>query len=349
MLDVDGVESLGYAIGDAVRVSTDEGVETFTLVGTVRFGEENDLQGAVLAFITDAAAQTIQGEPGYSTITVVTAEDADNAAIAAAIGEVIPEGTRAITGEDKAEEQISQLGTFLNYINIFAIAFGLIALFVGSYIIVNTFRIIVTQRTREFGLLRAIGATGRQIRTTVLLEAVIVALVGSTLGVILGYLFALGAATLVGAIGTDILGTITLPLAAIAWSYILGLLVTLGAAIAPAIHASGISPMEALREAATDSRKPLGRRNVVGGALAAVGVVAVFVGLYAGVVQPAYFVGAGALLLVLGATLLAAQVLVPLAYALRGLRHGGWALTASWPPTTSAGSLAAPRTLRQRS
>lgn len=319
VIDFDGAETLGYALGDTVRVATDAGVEEFTLVGTVRFGEENGLQGAVLAFVTNAAAQAIQGQPGYAQITVVTAEGADNAAVAEAIGEVIPDGTRAITGEDKAQEQIADIGTFLNYINIFAIAFGLIALFVGSYIIVNTFRIIVTQRTREFGLLRAIGATGKQVRTTVLIEATILGIVGSTIGIIVGYLLALGAAGLVTLFIGDILGSLALPATAIGWSYLLGLLVTLGAALAPAIHASQISPMEALREAATDSRKPLRRRNVVGIALAALGAVAVGVGLYAGVSNPAYYVGAGALLLVLGATLLAAQVLVPLAYGLRGV------------------------------
>ncbi|MGC4176030.1 ABC transporter permease [Demequina sp.] len=319
VLDLDGAESLGYAIGDTVRVSTEEGVEEFTLVGTVRFGADNDLQGAVLAFVTDAAAEAIQGEPGFSTITVVTAEGANKDDVVAGINQVIPDGTRAITGEDKVEEQVEQMGTFLNYINIFAIAFGLIALFVGSYIIVNTFRIIVTQRTREFGLLRAIGATGKQVRATVLAEATILGIVGSTLGIIVGYLFALAAAGLVKLIGADLLGTVTLPLTAVLWSYVLGLIVTLGAAIAPAIHASQISPMEALREAATDSRKPLARRNVVGGALALLGVVAVIVGLYTGVAKPFIYVGAGAVLLVLGATLLAAQVLVPLAYGLRGV------------------------------
>ena len=75
----------------------------------------------------------------------------------------------------------------------------------------------------------------------------------------------------------DVFGTLTLPFTAIGWSYALGLLVTLGAAIVPAIHASNISPMEALREAATESKKPLGRRNVVGGAMFLLGLVAVFV------------------------------------------------------------------------
>ena len=114
-------------------------------------------------------------------------------------------------------------------------------------------------------------------------------------------------------------GALTLPVTAIGWSYALGLLVTLGAAIVPAIHASTISPMAALREAATESKKPLGRRNVVGGAMFLLGLVSVFVGLYASLEKPFIYVGIGAVLLILGTTLLAAQVLVPLAYGLRGV------------------------------
>lgn len=319
VMDLDSAPRLGYALGDTVTLATDTGTKEFTLVGLVKFGDDNNLQGAALAFVTDAAAHAIVGEDGYAQITVVTADGADRDAVVAAINKVIPDGTRAITGEDKAEEQIDQFGTFMNYINVFAIAFALIALFVGAYIIVNTFRIIVTQRTREFGLLRAIGATGRQIRTTILLEAVIVGFVAATVGLLVGYVFALGATALLSLAIGDVFGPLTLPLSAILWSYGLGLVVTVGAALAPAIHASAIAPMEALREAGTASHKPLRARNVVGAALFLLGALGVGIGLYAGVVKPYIYVGAGAVLLILGLTLLAAQVLVPLAYALRGL------------------------------
>lgn len=316
-LDVDSVDRLGYALGDQVAVATESGVSEFELVGTVRFGESNSLQGATLAYVTTADAHALSGTDGYQQISVIVDEGADKEAVASAIGEVIPDGTRAITGEAKAAEQAEAFDSLLQYIDIFAVAFALIALFVGSYIIVNTFRIIVTQRTREFGLMRAIGVTGRQLRTMILLEAVVIAIVAATIGLLLGYLGALGMSALVEAFSGDIFGTVTLPWDAIAYSYALGGLVTIVSALLPAIHASTISPMEALREAATESKKPLARRNIVGGAMALLGVVSVAVGLYMDLDRPYIYVGVGAVLLVLGVTLLAAQVLVPLAYGLK--------------------------------
>ncbi|WP_296665286.1 ABC transporter permease, partial [Demequina sp.] len=317
VLDLDAAPRLGYAIGDTVSVATETGVAQFELVGLVRFGESNSLQGATLGFMTDAAATELAGQEGYQQLSVIVDEGANKQAVADRIGEVIPEGTRAITGEAKAAEQAEQLDDLLQYVDIFAIAFALIALFVGSYIIVNTFRIIVTQRTREFGLLRAIGVTGRQLRTMILLEAVVIAVVASTIGITVGYLGALGLSALVERFSGDIFGTVTLPLDAVLWGYVLGALVTVVSALVPAIHASTISPMEALRESGTESKKPLRRRNIVGGAIALLGVLAIAVGLYTGIEDPYIYVGAGAMLLIIGVTLLAAQVLVPLAYGLK--------------------------------
>jgi len=317
VLDLDSAPSLGYEIGDSVSVATEAGVEMFELVGLVRFGESNSLQGATLGYMTEAAAIELSGQEGYQNMAVIVADGADKDGVASAISEVIPDGTRAITGEEKAAEQAAELDELFQYIDIFAIAFALIALFVGSYIIVNTFRIIVTQRTREFGLLRAIGVSGRQLRTMILLEALVIAVVSSTIGILLGYLGALGLSALAEAFTGDIFGTVTLPLDAVMWGYALGALVTIVAAIMPAIHASTISPMEALREAGTGSKKPLHLRNIVGGALTLFGVLAIVVGLYAGLEQPYIYVGGGAMILIIGVTLLAAQVLVPLAYALK--------------------------------
>ncbi|WP_062518776.1 ABC transporter permease [Demequina silvatica] len=319
VLDVDSAPRLGYELGDQVAVATDSGVTELELVGLVRFGESNSLQGATLGYMTEATAWELAQSDGYQSISVLVADGADKDEVATAISDVIPDGTRAITGEDKAAEQAQELDDLLQYIDIFAIAFALIALFVGSYIIVNTFRIIVTQRTREFGLLRAIGVSGRQLRTMILLEALVIAVVASTVGIALGYLGALGLSALVEAVSGNIFGTVTLPIDALLWGYALGALVTLIAALMPAIHASTISPMEALRESATESKKPLRLRNIVGGALALLGVLAIVVGLYMDVPRPYVYVGAGAMVLIIGVTLLAAQVLVPLAYGLKSL------------------------------
>ncbi|WP_161794526.1 ABC transporter permease [Demequina globuliformis] len=317
VLDLDAAPALGYELGDEVAIATLDGVSTFELVGTIRFGDSNNLQGATLAFIEDADAHDLAGDPNYSSVSVVAEEGQDLDRLASDISGVIPEGTRAITGEDKAAEQTEELNDVLQYVDIFAIAFGLIALFVGAYIIVNTFRIIVTQRTREFGLMRAIGVTGKQIRRMILLEAVVIAFIASTLGIIMGYLLALAFSWLVSLFAGDIFGTLTLPLDAVLWSYGLGTAVTLIAAIMPAIHASRIAPMEALRESATSGKKPLKVRNIVGAAMFLVGAGVVTLGLYADFERPYIYVGVGAVTLVIGATLLSAQILSPLAGAMR--------------------------------
>ena len=317
VLDIDSVETLGYAIGDEVRIATEAGVDEFSLVGTVRFGEDNSLQGATLAYISDGDAHRLADDPNYASVSVIADEGEDLDRLASDIGEVLPDGTRAITGEDKAAEQTEALDEVLQYVDIFAIAFAFISLFVGAYIIVNTFRIIVTQRTREFGLMRAIGVTGRQIRSMILLEALVVALIASTLGVVLGYLLALAFSWLVSLFAGDIFGTMTLPLEAVGWAYAMGGAVTLISALLPAIHASRVAPMEALRESATGGKKPLKVRNIVGAALALIGAVLVSIGLYAGLDRPYIWVGAGAAMLVIGVTLLAAQLLSPLAGGMR--------------------------------
>ncbi len=319
VLDIDSAPALGYELGDQVFIAAAGGVSAYELVGTVRFGSSNSLQGANLAFITTEDAFALADAAEFQTISVIIADGSDPATVATRIQELLPEGARAITGEDKAVEQAQLLDEVLGYIDVFAIAFALISLFVGAYIIVNTFRIIVTQRTREFGLMRAIGVTGRQVRTMILLEALVVAIIASTIGIVVGYLLALAASWGVSQFVEDVFGTLTLPLSAVAWSYVLGTLVTLISALMPAITASRISPMEALRESATSGKKPLKVRNIVGTAMGLSGVITIAIGLFTGVQRPYIYVGVGAVLLVLGATLLAAQVLVPMAYGLRSL------------------------------
>ncbi len=319
VMDFESAANLGYAIGDTVPVLSATGATNFTLVGTVRFGDDNNLQGATLAYITEDAAHTMVGEDGYQTIAVKLADGANADAVVDGINQVLPDGTRAITGEDKAAEQAAEFDSALQYIDIFTLAFAFIALFVGSYIIVNTFRIIVTQRTREFGLLRAIGMSGRQVTTMILLEALVVAIVASTLGILTGWLLAVGLGALLELVSGPIFGPLVVPWTAVLWSYVLGTLVTLVSALAPAVHAARISPMEALREAGTQQRKPLKVRNIAGAALTLLGILGITAGLATTVDRPYIWVGAGAAVIITGVTLLSAQVLVPLAYALRGL------------------------------
>lgn len=309
----------GYELGGTASLAGVNGVTEYTVVGSVELNGGTSL-GAMFSWMTTEDVRAFNGDiPGFNLIDVIVADGASADDVAAAINDELPEGTRALTGEAKAAESVEAVNSFIQYVDIFAIAFALISVFVGAYIIVNTFRIIVTQRTREFGLLRAVGVTGQQVRRMILLEALVVGAVASTIGLVLGYVLAFVITAFVSLFTGDIFGTLTLPPDAIAWAYGVGLLVTMASAIAPAIHASRISPMEALRESATESKKPLRSRNIVGAALAVVGIGTIFLGLYGDFDKPYIYVGVGAVLLVLGMTLLAAQLLVPIAYGLRGI------------------------------
>jgi putative ABC transport system permease protein len=319
VVDIDTFTAGGFALGDQIAIAAEEGVESFDLVGTITFGENNELQTANLLYMPEDSLRELGGGiEGWQTVEVITAEGADNAAVAASIGELLPEETRAVTSQQKAQEESEAFDEVLQYVDIFALAFAVIALFVGSYIIVNTFRIIVTQRTREFGLLRAIGVTGKQIRSVILLEGSLVGLVASTIGILSGWLLALAITAILEAMSGDIFATVVLPLNAIIAGFGVGMVVTMVSALLPAIHASTISPMEALRESATQSKKSLTLRNIVGGALTLLGALGVGIGLFTGIERPYIAVGAGAMVLLIGVTLLAAQVLVPIAFGLRG-------------------------------
>lgn len=325
VVDVDTFKKLKIEIGGTAKLAADTGVANLTVVGTVRFGENNDLQTANLMYANENTVRTIGGGlTNYSSIAVLTADGVSPSTVVDEITPTLPKDTRALTAEAKAKEQSAALNDILKYVNIFALVFGLVSLFVGAYIIVNTFRIIVTQRTREFGLLRAIGAHGKQIRTMILLEATVVGLIASTLGILLGWLLALGLAAFVESVSGNILGAITLPLNGVLLGYGLGLAITIVAALLPAIHASNISPMEALREAGTAGKKSLALRNIVGGAMTIAGIASVIIGLYVNVPREWLWVTIGAVLSVLGVTLLAAQVLVPMAFGLRGILSRLW-------------------------
>ncbi|WP_062528644.1 ABC transporter permease [Demequina rhizosphaerae] len=326
VVDVGTAEAHGLTVGDQVVAGGADGTYPSTVVGTASWGDGNNTQGATLVWASlDRVRELRGGGDGWSVVHVRVDDGADAEAVAVAIDDRLPDGVRALTGAAKAEEQAASLGEALKAVDVFTLAFAFVALFVGAYIIANTFRIIVTQRTREFGLMRAVGVKGQQVRTMVLAEALLIGLVASVLGILLGYALAGGIIGLLKALGPgESFAVPIIPLDAVVWGFAVGIVVTVASALLPAIHASRISPMEAMRDAATQNRRGLRMRNIVGGALALAGAGLTTVGLYAGLERPYVYVGAGAVLLVLGVTLLAAQLLVPLAYGMRDLLARVW-------------------------
>ncbi|MDQ4108573.1 MAG: FtsX-like permease family protein, partial [Actinomycetota bacterium] len=230
---------------------------------------------------------------------------------------VLPDGFEAITATDAADEQADQIRQGLQFLQTALLVFAFVALFVGAFVIFNTFNIVVTQRTRELGLLRALGASRQQVFGAVLLESAVVGLIGSALGLLAGIGLALVLKAVLALIGFELPPTgMKIEAATIVVSLILGTVVTVVASTFPARRASRVAPIEALREGTVAPTASLRRRWIVGGLLTAAGIGALAVGLFADVSNAAAVVGIGAMFTFLGVAVLSPFVARPLAAAI---------------------------------
>lgn len=310
VIDKASADRFGLAVGDEVQVIALGRPESFEVVGLIGLGSSDGFGGATAIGVEFATADRIFGAEGrIDAINVIAAEDVDPAALAERIQPVLPEGVQAVDARLAAEEQLAGFKEALGFINTFLLVFGLVALFAGTFLIQNTFQIIVTQRTRELALLRAIGSTRGQVITMVMGEATLVALVASAVGVVGG----VGLANLIRfafeAFGGDIPGgNLVVAPRTILVALGTGLAVTLVSAVLPAINASRIPPVAAMREALALPRpRSLHRRGVIGGTLSALGLVLLFAGLRGvspGALSPVAVVGAGAAALFVGIAVL---------------------------------------------
>src|SRR6478609_6635982 len=276
LLDAKTAAAAGYTLGDTVRlvVSGDQPAATGTLVGTLRLGTSGTLAGATLVQMDTPTAQQwyLQGRSGFHQIAVTNDGTLSNQQLRDAVAAALPPGIEALDDGQVAAENQHQFQDALAFVTTFLLLFAAVALVVGSFLILNTFSITVTQRTRELALFRALGATRRQLTRSVLLEALLVGLVGSTVGLLLGAVLALGLTALMGAIGLD-LGGVGLVFgwqtAVVAFG--VGVPVTLLAAYLPARRAARVPPVAAMRDDASIPETSLRRRLVVGAVLTAVG------------------------------------------------------------------------------
>jgi putative ABC transport system permease protein len=250
VIDKKSADDAGYKVGDTVPVVTPIGRDDYKLTGIVKFGTADSPLGATIAAFTTKTAQRVLGLEGqFNTINVRADAGVSQDQVVANIRSALKEApdtakVEVISGEAITRESQSNLKKNLSFFNTFLLIFAIVALLVGSFIIFNTFSIVVAQRTRELALLRAIGAAQRQVLGSVLFEAVLVGLVASTVGFVAGIFLAAGLKAVLGALGLDLpASSIAVPATAFIWSYVLGMIVTVVAAIAPALRASRISPI----------------------------------------------------------------------------------------------------------
>ena len=311
VMDAGTAQKYDFTVGQQVRILTAGPTKTFTITGIAEFGTANNLAGATLAAFTLPTAQAIAQEPGQlDDINVVTTPGASKSAVQRAIAKVLPAGVQVVTGQTVVNESTSSVDQSLSFFSTALLIFAFISLFVGAFTIFNTFSIIVGQRTRELALLRIVGANRRQVFRSVLGEAAITGLVSSVIGLGLGVLAALGLQALLRGFG------ITLPPGPLVFeprTAVVGLLVGVGvtvvAALGPARGAVRIPPIAALDDRRSAPAASLRRRFIGGTALALVGVIMLAIGL----AKPAIaLVGIGAVAIFLGAATLAPAIARPL-------------------------------------
>jgi putative ABC transport system permease protein len=316
VIDKTTADSENFSIGDRVRIITASGSAEYRLVGIVAFGEQNNLAGATLTAFTPATAQRVlDSKDRFLTVSATADPGVSDATLARRVQEVLPKGYEAITGETSAKEQSKQFKQFVDIFRNFLLAFAGIALFVGSFIIFNAFKITVAQRTRQLGLLRAVGASGSQVVRSVLLEASFIGLVASVIGVVFGVAFAALLRAAFNAAGASLPPTsLQVQPRSIIVGLVVGVLVTFVSALVPAWRASRVPPIAAMHDVqVTGSPRA---RLAVSVVLAGLGVGMVMLGLLAplsGLAQRFSLIGFGAILLFIGAAMLTQYVARPLA------------------------------------
>ena len=312
VMDLGTAEKYHFRVGEHVRILLEGPTKTFTITGLARFGTANNLAGATLAAFDTPTAQQLLGEVGkFDNVNVVTKPGADNATVQHAIARALPRGEEVVTGQTVINEATSDVSQALGFLNTALLVFAFIALFVGSFTIVNTFSIIVGQRTRELALLRIVGASRRQVFRSVLLEAAIVGLVSSVIGLGLGVLAAFGLEALLSGFGLTLpSGPLVFEARTVIVCLVVGVGVTVVSAISPARRAVRIPPVAAVSDQQSEAEISLRRRFTWGIGITLLGVVALAVGLTAPAIA---LVGLGAVLIFIGVARLAPAVARPMA------------------------------------
>lgn len=318
VLDAVTAEESGWSIGDPVPMITVDETANLepTLVGIADFPDGGSLNGSTLAAFDTERAQELflDGEDAFNQVWVTAADGVSQEELRAQVEDVLPEGLEAVTGDAEADRQADDLLEAISFLTVFLLIFAGISLVVGSFLIVNTFSILVAQRSRELALLRALGASRRQVTRSVQLEAFVLGLLGSTLGVGLGVLLAAALRTLSARFGLDLSGQATVysPRTFVV-AYAVGVVVTMVAAYLPARRTAKISPVQAMRDDIALPEESLRQRFRRGVVLTALGAVSVALGLtdLLDVGNEAWFVGIGVLLVLLGVTAMSPVIARP--------------------------------------
>ncbi len=327
VIDTSTASKKDFAVGQKIGVQAEGPVEHLQISGLVKISSDVNIGGATLAGFDLPTAQTLFDKVGQlDEIAVAAKPDVNDTELLSEIEAILPDDTQVRTGAEQARADAQDTQQFISFLQDFLLAFGGVALFVGAFVIANSLSITIAQRTRELATLRMLGASRRQVLRSIILEALVVGVVASVVGLFAGLLLAKGLFWLFDLVG------FTLPNSGLVFqtrtvivALATGIIVTLLASLRPAVRATRVPPIAAVREGATLPPGRLARFRGAGALLmAAAGFAALLYGLFGnglGTTQILVWMGVGALLIFLGVALFSSHLIQPLARLL------GWPAT----------------------
>ncbi|MEU7628415.1 FtsX-like permease family protein [Nocardia sp. NPDC049220] len=307
-LNVGGAEQAGLHVGDRTKILIPSQPDPIDVTLTGIYEVSSDTGGLIGVLFDDTQARKLFTDGAHVAYVDLAADGIPADELRDELAAALP-NYKVQNGEQVRADLKKDISNALNFINYFLLAFGAIALIVGTFIIYNTFSMIVAQRLRELALLRAVGASRRQVGRSVVAEAFVIGLIGSAIGLAGGVGLAFGLSALLNAFDLGLpTGSLTVLPRTILIGLLVGLVVTMVSAYAPARRASRIPPVQAMREEFASAGESLRRRTAIGAVLAVLGVGFVVVGARSAGGTAAITVGVGALALIF-AVLLAAPAL----------------------------------------
>src|SRR5215210_6205873 len=306
-----------FELGDKISVVATAPRKDYTLVGITQIAGIDSFGGATVVDMQLAEAQRMLGKRGFDQVQVSAKAGTSPEQLRDQLRPALPRSVEVRTGQQQAAKQSADIRDNLGFLTTALLVFAGISLFVGAFIIFNTFSITVTQRMREFALLRTLGASRGQVMRSVVTEGLTIGIIGSLAGLALGVAVAGGLRALFKAVGVDLPsnGNVILSRTVIV-SLVVGTVVTVLSSLAPALRATRVPPVEALTEGAVPTlRGPSRRVTGAGIALGVLGVALMCAGLFADLSSNAALsaVGAGALATFLGVALVSPYLVRPLA------------------------------------
>ncbi|MDQ3849633.1 MAG: ABC transporter permease, partial [Actinomycetota bacterium] len=252
-IDRAAAQDQGLRVGDSTRVAARGPARRYQIAGVVEFGHRDSLGGATIAVFDLPTAQTLFGKTGrLDVVRVAGADGVRPDQLVQTIQPKLPPASQVRTGQAQAETESGDRGDEFGILRYFLLAFGGVALFVGSFVIANTLSITIAQRTRELATVRTLGGSRRQVLVSVVVEALVVGALASVAGLFLGVGLAKGLDALLIGVGIDLptSGTVLAP-RTIVVSLLVGVLITLAASVRPALRATRVPSIAAVREGAT--------------------------------------------------------------------------------------------------